>query len=172
MGLSDGTGTLYATHYWLQSSKLRSYGQDHTIIEFAPIPDVRVGQHCAFAAYFPERRALQDKLLTIERDDGLSNDPVIRLIPLLSSPDYFNQLTWNTRPPPVQASATPITVTAAFGHNQTSTTFACPLESSLTVEAMCIGGNCRVEYNADPDLVDVEPLLGTSSAITLTLRPR
>lgn len=131
------------------------------------VPDVRPGQLCAFTTFFPSRRDLQDKLLTIERDDGVSADPEMRLMPLLSTPIDFSRLSWNTRPSPLTSNNYTVTLTASFGDNQTSSPFPCPSSSLFRVQAMCIGKGCRVEYDASPVLVDVPPMLGTIPAAFL-----
>lgn len=129
-------------------------------MEFPPMSNLPEDQLCAFQAYFPTRRALRDKLLTIERDDAVSTNSLIRFTPLSSAPVDLGRLTWDTRPAPAQTAEVLVTLTAAFGHNQTSASFACPAGAPLRVEAACVGGGCRVEYDARPELVDVEPLLG------------
>jgi len=133
--------------------------QDHTIMEFAAIP-TRAGLRCALQAYFPGRRDLRDKLLTIERDDGIAPDPVVRFTAVSPSPVDLTNLTWNTRPSATRLVDLPLTLTVAFGRNQTTAPFPCPSDIPLRVEAMCVGGGCRVEYDASGSLVNVEPLLG------------
>ncbi|EKM56646.1 uncharacterized protein PHACADRAFT_253874 [Phanerochaete carnosa HHB-10118-sp] len=134
--------------------------RDHMIIEFATTP-ARAGQRCAIQAYFPGRRDLRDKLLTIERDDGVASEPVIHFTALSFSPVDLTNLTWSTRPSAVRLIDLPLTLNAAaFGSNQTTVLFPCPSHTPLRVEAMCAGGGCRLEYDASGSLVDVEPLLG------------
>ena len=138
-------------------------------MEFAALP-IHAGQRCALQAYFPARRDLRDKLLTIERDDGIASDPAIRFIPLSPTPANLGNVTWNTRPSESRLIDTPLTLTAAFGHNQSTVAFPCPSSAPLRLQAMCVGSGCRLEYDTSPALVNVEPLLGacpsTSSAST------
>lgn len=134
--------------------------QDHAIMEFAATP-AHGGQRCALQAYFPGRRDLRDKLLTIERNDGHAPDISIRFTTLSHSPIDFTNFTWNTRPSAVRLVDLPLTLSAAaFGRNQTTVSFSCPSDTPLRLEAMCIGGGCRLEYDASGSLVDLEPLLG------------
>lgn len=128
-------------------------------MEFAATP-ARAEQRCALQAYLPARRDLRDKLLTLERDDSLAPDPVIRFTALSPSPIDFSSLTWSSRPSAVRLVDLPVTLTAVFGQNQTTVPFPCPSGGPLRVEMLCLGGGCRVEYDASSKLVDIEPLLG------------
>ena len=137
-------------------------------MEYPAMEGVQPGQRCAFKAHFPARRELKDKLLTIERDDGVSQNPEIRLTPLSPPMVEFNRMSWQSRPPATAEQS--VTLLAAFEQNSTTESFPCPLSSPLRIEAMCIGGGCRVEYDASIRLLDTVPLLGEPGIAFLDVR--
>ncbi|GJE86379.1 hypothetical protein PsYK624_024590 [Phanerochaete sordida] len=149
----------YPQHAFPQDGWVVLTEQDRTIMDFDAIAG-KPGQRCTLRAFFPTRRELRDKLLTMERDDGVAPDPAIRFTARTLSPLDISDVTWNTRPSATRLVDMPLTLTAAFGHNQSTVAFPCPTSGTLRVEAMCIGGGCRVEYDASPGLVNVDPLLG------------
>ncbi|CAL1709829.1 unnamed protein product [Somion occarium] len=114
---------------------------DRTLLEF------RTSSHtsrCVFASYFPTRRSLGDRLLTIELDDP--NTPIARIqltTMTVSESVDFATLTWNTRP---QALKLVGELDASFGRNDTTGEFDCEPDTRLLVELACIGRGCRIEY--------------------------
>lgn len=120
------------------------------------VPALQPGTtHCAFLGTFPRRRDLgleaPVQLLTLERDDGSRQPPLITLTALNPPADFrLAGVKWLTRPP-AATEMTPRMLSAAFGTNVTSAPFECPTEAPFVVEAACVGGGCRVEYTY-PDL--------------------
>lgn len=117
---------------------------------------VQGGRECSFTAIFPERRNLQDRLLTIESDDPDLGWPLIQitLVPEQNMVD-ISKATWNTRP----VSETVLgTLRVSFGTNDTTPSFSCPSGSLMQVELECLGRGCRVEYKNEDD----QPILGTT----------
>lgn len=106
---------------------------------------------CTFGGFFPRRRDLQDKLLTLEGDTSTIE---VWDVTLAHSFNAAN-VTWNNKPPRGPLLGT---VSAAFGTNTTTGPFRCMQGYPIMVELVCASPGCRVEFKEE----DFLPRLGQS----------
>ncbi|KII91603.1 hypothetical protein PLICRDRAFT_173429 [Plicaturopsis crispa FD-325 SS-3] len=127
---------------------------DRTVMQFlAP----SVASSCTFKGFWPARRALGDKMLTLEGADS-SVRVSLRLLP----PEFsMRNVTWDALPPKDDHLGS---LTASFGTDDAGKSlfsFPCEAGERYVVELACIGEGCRVEYKDADGL----PTLGIQLAV-------